>query len=108
MFKYKESETLELKSKFNDEVITKEIVAFLNNRGGVIYIGVTDYGEIVGVEKIDECLRRLSGIVSTKIEPLPTELIKSNIIMEESKSIIEVTILKGFHSLYCIKKYGFS
>ena len=108
MFKYKESETLELKSEFNDDVITKEIVAFLNNRGGVIYIGVTDYGEIVGVEKIDECLRRLGDIVSTKIEPLPAELIKSNIIMEESKFIIEITISKGFHSLYCIKKYGFS
>lgn len=108
MFKYKESETLELKSKFNDDVITKEIVAFLNNRGGVIYVGVADDGEIKGVEKIDESLRRLSDIVSTKIEPLPTELVRSNIIMEESKSIIEITVSKGFHPLYCIKKYGFS
>lgn len=108
MFKYKESEILELKSKFNDDVITKEIVAFLNNRGGVIYVGVTDYGEIVGVDKIDESLRRLSDIISTKIEPSPTELIKCNILMEESKSIIEITISKGLHSLYCIKKYGYS
>ena len=108
MFKYKESETIELKSKFNDDVITKEIVAFLNNRGGVIYIGVSDNGEIIGVDKIDDSLKRLSDIVSTKIEPLPTELITSNIIMEDSKSIIEITILKGFHPLYCIKKHGFS
>lgn len=108
MFKYKESETVELKSKFIDDVITREIVAFLNNRGGVIYVGVTDDGEIVGVDNLNESLRRLSDIVSTKIEPSPTELIKSNIIMEESKSIIEITISKGFHPLYCIKKYGFS
>lgn len=108
MFRYKESEVVELKAKFNDELITKEIVAFLNNRGGVIYIGVNDDGEIIGVNKIDESLRRLSDIVSTKIEPLPTELIKSDIIMEESKSIIEIAVSKGFHSLYCIKKYGFS
>lgn len=89
-------------------MITREIVAFLNSRGGTIFIGVGDSGEIIGIEKIDESLRRLSDIISTKIEPLPTELIKSNILMEESKLIIEITISKGFHSLYCIKKYGFS
>lgn len=108
MFRYKESETVELIPKLNDDEITKEIVAFLNSRGGTIFVGVGDSGEIVGVEKIDESLRRLSDIISTKIEPLPTELIKSNILMEESKLIIEITISKGFHSLYCIKKYGFS
>lgn len=108
MFRYKESETVELISKLNDDEITKEIVAFLNGRGGTIFVGVGDSGEIIGIEKIDESLRRLSDIISTKIEPLPTELIKSNILMEESKLIIEITISKGFHSLYCIKKYGFS
>lgn len=85
MFRYKESETVELMSKLNDDEITNEIVAFLNSGGGTIFVGVTDSGEIVGVEKNDESLRRLSDIISTKIEPLPTELIKSNILMEESK-----------------------
>lgn len=108
MFRFTESETVELKSKFNDDVITKEIVAFLNTRGGVIYVGVSDKGEICGIDKIDESLRKLSDIISTKIEPLPIELIKSNLVMEEGKVIIEISISKGFHSLYCIKKYGFS
>ena len=67
MFRYKESETVELISKLNDDEITKEIVAFLNSRGGTIFVGVGDSGEIIGIEKIDESLRRLSDIISTKI-----------------------------------------
>lgn len=59
MFRYKASEKVELKTKLNNDEITKEIVAFLNSRGGTIFVGVTDSGEIVGVEKIDESLRRL-------------------------------------------------
>ena len=36
-----ETEKVELKQKFND-ALPKEIVAFLNTDGGVIYIGVKD------------------------------------------------------------------
>lgn len=108
MFNRKESEVVELKANFNDEAITREIVAFLNARGGVIYIGVDNNNEVIGANNIDESLRRLSDIVSNKIEPLPTGLINANIILEEGKPIIEITISKGFYSLYCIKKYGFS
>ena len=53
VFRYKESETVELISKLNDDEITKEIVAFLNSRGGTIFVGVGDSGEIIGIEKID-------------------------------------------------------
>lgn len=60
-FRYKESETVELMSKLNDDETTKEIVAFLNSGGGTIFVDVTESGEIIGVEKIDKSLRRLIG-----------------------------------------------
>jgi len=104
---YYESETIELKSKYNDTIV-KEIVAFLNAGGGTIYIGVKDDGEIVGVETIDESLRKIGDIISSQIEPVPSELIKTSVLFEDGKPVIEICIAKGFHSLYCIKKYGFS
>ena len=46
-----ETEKIELKRKYTD-AIEKEIVAFLNTEGGVLYIGVEDDGTVVGVEKV--------------------------------------------------------
>ena len=43
-----ESETVELKTSFSDEVIIS-LAAFANTNGGSVYIGVKDNGEIQGV-----------------------------------------------------------
>ena len=40
---FEENEFIELKSKYNEHV-TKEIVAFLNTEGGIIYLGVVSAG----------------------------------------------------------------
>ena len=58
MSQYVESEKVELKVKYTD-TICKEIVAFLNADGGQIIIGVSDNGNVVGVEKIDETLKKI-------------------------------------------------
>ena len=57
MSRYIESETIELKEKYTD-TITKEIVSFLNSSGGLIFIGVKDNRVVVGVDKVDEVLRK--------------------------------------------------
>ena len=50
--RYYESETIELKEKYVSD-IKKEIVAFANTIGGVIYVGISNTGEVVGVESAD-------------------------------------------------------
>ena len=64
MNKYIESETLELKEKYTD-TIAKEIVSFLNGAGGTILIGVKDNGVVIGVDRIDEVLRKISDIITS-------------------------------------------
>lgn len=44
--KYMESDAVELKRELIPEV-KKEIIAFLNTKGGTIYVGVSDDGTIV-------------------------------------------------------------
>ena len=65
MSRYIESETIELKEKYTD-TITKEMVSFLNGAGGSIIIGVKDDGVVVGVDKVDEILRKISDTITTK------------------------------------------
>ena len=94
MDRYIESETLELKEKYTD-TITKEIVSFLNSNGGTILIGVKDNGIVIGVDKIDEILRKISDIITSQIEPNPQDEISSELKFYEGKTIIAININKG-------------
>ena len=107
MSKYIESETLELKEKYTD-TIAKEIVSFLNATGGTILIGVKDNGVVIGVDRIDEVLRKISDIITSQIEPNPQDEISSEIKFDEGKTIVAIHINKGHNHIYCQKKYGFS
>ena len=107
MKKYVESELVELKEKYTDSIV-REIVSFLNTNGGTIYIGIKDNGDVVGVEKVDEVLRKISDIITTRIEPNPQDEISSELKFDEGKTIIVINIDKGRKHIYCQKKYGFS
>lgn len=107
MKKYIESEKIELKRKYMD-TICKEIETFLNTDGGVIFIGIDDSGQVIGVDKVDETIKRISEIITSQIEPSPIELVKTEIVYEQEKIIIKINVQKGIKSIYCQKKYGFS
>jgi ATP-dependent DNA helicase RecG len=51
----KESKQVEFKTSFNDEAIVS-LVAFANTQGGAVYIGVTDSGEVKGIQLGKETL----------------------------------------------------
>ena len=87
---YEENERIELKRQMVDG-LDKEIVAFLNTRGGTIYIGVDDDGKIVGVPENlrDEYDNHLSNILSANIKPNPRSRV-SFYYNEESVLVIEI------------------
>ena len=54
-----ESETVELKLDYTDS-IRKDIIAFANTSGGIIYIGIADDGTVVGVSSVDQMIQRVA------------------------------------------------
>ena len=104
MSQYVESGKVELKAKYSD-TICKEIVAFLNADGGQIFVGVEDNGNVVGVEKIDETLKKISDVITMQIEPNPQEEIRTELKFDSGKTIIVLYISKGTRNIYCQKKY---
>lgn len=105
--KFSETDKIELKEKINNS-LAKDIEAFLNTEGGIIYVGVDDNGKVVGVKDLDASLRIISDVVSDQIEPNSIDCVHPEVEFVDDKTIIKITIKKGYASIYCIKKYGFS
>lgn len=102
--RYVEDERTELKRELNAD-FAKEVVAFLNTRDGVIYIGVTDDGVPVGVSDINITMRKIRDIVRDQILPSTGDLVTIGSLLEDDALIIRVEIKHG-NKLYYLKKYG--
>ena len=103
--KFQESESVELKSIVQDD-IKKEIIAFANCNGGIIYVGITDQGEIIGVESTDDSALQISNMVRDSIKPDITMFIHYETLELEGKSIIAVHIQRGTNRPYYLTKKG--
>ncbi len=103
--KYYESETIELKSIYVDD-IKKEIIAFANCVGGTIYIGISDNGDIVGINSIDEVIQRITNTVRDSIKPDVTMFIKYDTIIEKGKNIVVINVQAGTNKPYYLHSKG--
>ena len=102
--KFLESETTELKRTLNKD-FAKEVVAFLNTRDGVIYIGVDDNGKVLGVTNTDKTMREVRDIIRDQILPSTEGLCEIGSLLEGDKMVVSVKVSKGT-KLYYIKKEG--
>lgn len=102
--KYLETETVELKKILNKD-FAKEVVAFLNTRDGIIYVGIDEKGNICGVDDVDEMMRKIRNILRDQILPSTEGLCEIGSINEEGKNIVSIKVKKG-NKLYYIKKEG--
>ena len=102
---FTESEIVELKSQVVGD-ICKEIIAFANSKGGTLYIGVEDNGNVVGVENADKVTLQLSNMVRDSIKPDVTMFIHYETLWVEGKSIIAATVQKGTDRPYYLGSKG--
>ncbi len=102
---YVEGETLELKREYTDE-IKRTIVAFANSKGGELYIGIEDSGEVVGVENADDIIKRISQTILNNMQPDLVMFTSIEAIVLEGKNIVKVTVLEGSDKPYYLKEKG--
>lgn len=102
---FEESEILELKSIVTNS-LCKEIIAFANTKGGVIYIGYDDNSKLVGVKNAKEELDRISNMIADTIDPNMIFNISMKIVKEIDKDIIIIKVLKGTNRPYYLKSKG--
>ena len=102
---FQETEKVELKSIVQED-IKNEILAFANCNGGTVYVGVSDHGEILGLEDIDASTLQISNMVRDSIKPDITMFIHYEALEYEGKSIIAIHIQRGSNRPYYLSKKG--
>ena len=102
---YRESETIELKQELTKN-IKKEIVAFANTKGGTIYIGVNDNGEILGITNPDKDVEMLSCMIKEGIVNDLVPYCNIEIKNVDNKQIIALHITSAPNKPYYIAEKG--
>lgn len=102
---FTESEFIELKSEVVGD-ICKEVIAFANTKGGTIYIGIRDDGQILGIENADRVTLQINNMVRDSIKPDVTMFVRYEVQEIDGKQIIVVTVQKGTDRPYYLASKG--
>ncbi len=101
-----EDERNEFKLELNDK-LEKEVVSFLNALGGNIYIGISDNGEIVGIdENIDKLQLIIKDRIKNNIAPFTLGLFDISVKLFDEKKYLQITVASGNEKPYYIRKRG--
>ena len=97
-----ENERMEYKSQLTDDIY-KEVIAFTNTDGGVIYIGIDDQGNVTGIDNVDETYTRLTNGIRDAIQPDVTMFVRY--VLQENK-VIRIEVGEGSYKPYYLKGKG--
>lgn len=102
---FEENEKIELKAIFTPD-IKKEVIAFANTKGGVLYMGVSDQGELLGLENLDQSSLQLASSTREEIRPDVTIFTRQEHLKVEDKDIIKLTVNEGTRKPYYLADKG--
>lgn len=91
-----ESERIEYKSQMIEDLY-REVIAFANSNGGVIYIGIDDQGNLTGIDNVDETYTRITNGIRDAIAPDVTMFVRY--ILQDNK-VIQIEVGEGSYKPY--------
>ncbi len=97
-----ESENIEFKKGVTD-LIYKEVVAFANTDGGIVYVGMDDDGHVVGLEDVDEAYTRITNGIRDAIGPDVTLFVRYEL---QDDKVIKIKVEEGSAKPYYLKSKG--
>ncbi len=100
-----EDKSTEFKRIFVDE-IKKTVIAFANTNGGIIYIGIDDNGDIVGIDNVDDTILRVTNTMRDAIKPDITMFMDCICEKINNKDVIKIIVQTGTSKPYYLAKKG--
>ena len=97
-----ETENIEFKSQFTEEIY-KEIIAFANTDGGIVYVGIDNEGNAIGLTDVDSEYTRITNGIRDAIMPDVTMCVKFTI---QDNKVVRITVNEGTNKPYYLKSKG--
>lgn len=97
-----ETEKIEFKLQFTEEIY-KEVIAFANTNGGILYIGIDNDGNAVGLSDVDNEYTRITNGIRDAITPDVTIFVGFAI---QDNKVVRITVNEGTNKPYYLKKKG--
>jgi ATP-dependent DNA helicase RecG len=97
-----ENEHIEYKSQLTGDIY-KEVIAFANTDGGVIYLGADDNGKLTGINDVDETYTRLTNGIRDAIVPDVTMFVRYTL---QENNVIRIEVGEGSYKPYYLKSKG--
>lgn len=97
-----ETENIEFKSQFTEEIY-KEVIAFANTDGGIVYVGIDNDGNAIGLTDVDNEYTRITNGIRDAIMPDVTMFVRFTV--QENK-VVRITVSEGSNKPYYLKGKG--
>ena len=97
-----ETENIEFKSQFTEEIY-KEVIAFANTDGGIVYVGIDNDGNVIGLTDVDNEYVRITNGIRDAIMPDVTMFVRFTV--QENK-VVRITVSEGTNKPYYLKGKG--
>ena len=101
-----ETNRVENKEQLNED-FEQEVIAFLNYKeGGIIYVGVRNDGQVVGLKDVDLTQLQIKDRIKNNIQPSTLGLFDVVVETIDNKEVIKVVISSGTEKPYYLRKKG--
>lgn len=97
-----ETENIEFKSQFTEEIY-KEVIAFANTNGGIVYVGIDNDGNVVGLTNVNEDYTRITNGIRDAIMPDVTMFVRFSI---QENNVVSISVSEGSNKPYYLKGKG--
>ena len=97
-----ETENIEFKSGFTEEIY-KEVIAFANTDGGIVYVGIDKDGNAIGLTDVDGEYTRITNGIRDAIMPDVTMCVKFTV---QDNRVVRITVNEGANKPYYLKSKG--
>ena len=94
-----ETENIEFKAQFAEDIY-KEVIAFANTDGGVVYVGIDNDGNAVGLKNVDQEYTRITNGIRDAIMPDVTMFVRFSI---QDNKVVRITVSEGTNKPYYLK-----
>lgn len=97
-----ETENIEFKSQFTEEIY-KEVIAFANTDGGIVFVGIDNNGNTIGLVDVDKEYTRITNGIRDAVMPDITMCVKYTV---EDNKVVSITVNEGTNKPYYLKSKG--